>query len=739
MSRATLTITKNELKAFLDRPAGYVLLAVFALVVDFLFFRSAYASGEASLRPLFTMLPWIFLIFVPAVTMRLLAEEERGGTIEILLTEPISEVDVLLGKSLGGTGIVAMALATTIPVPLGLSVAGRLDWGVVASQYIAALLLGMALVAVGLFASSLTRNQVMASIAAAAIGFALMLLGFEVFTLALPSSVAAISTSLSPLSRGETIARGVLDLRDVLYFASVVMLFGLGAYLVLHGKRANRRAHSWYNLEIGAVFIAGIVVATNLLVAPFSLRLDLTASHLYTLSPTTVSIVKAEPNQVTLTLFASRNLPPQVATTYRDVKDVLTDLAQASGGRVQLVQRFPDVDQAAAQQANALGIQPVQFNVVKQEQFSVTQGWLGIALQSGANKEAIPFVQTTSDLEYQLASLLKKLQGGSRRTIAFTTGHGEKTSSVTGALRGELQKTYAVIDIPAGGKKGLGLAGVRVLIVDGPQRPFTAQEKASITRFIDQGGAAFFMLQSYTVNAQYMLALPSATGLGSFPGRWGAVVGNALMYDLRSNEPVSFTAGGRQVTVPYPFWLRLKTVAPNVIGDLGSALLPWPSPVAAPTTDTPPGAEVTPLLVTSRYAGTLSGPAQISPDRKFTQSETGSLKTLFGGAAVLGPPAKARWRIAVIGDSDFAGDSYAGNAPENIVLALNTIDWLAQDEALAAIRTKSAAPRSLTFSSAGQQFAVTWANQLGVPLLIAAFGAWHLWRRRMRARKGDAR
>lgn len=741
--RGALIIAKQELKAFLDRPAGYVLLAVFAFLVDFLFFRAAFASGEASLRPMLSMIPWVWLVFVPAVTMRLLAEEERTGTLEMLLTQPVKEIDVLVGKFLGGWGVVLLALATTLPVPISLATAARMDWGIVLSQYLAGALLAAAMVAIGLFASSLTRNQVMASITAATIGFGLILLGNEIITLAAPRSVGEALTQLSLLSHTENMARGVVDLRDLVYFLSVVFVFGLGAYLVFKGKRANRRTEHWYNLEVGAALLVGIAVALNMLLAPFGARLDLTASRLYTLSPAAVKLVRESPEDITITLFASRDLPPQVATTYRDVRDVLRDFAQASGGRVQLLEKYPDVDEDARQAGEALGIQAVQFNVMEQARFQASQGWLGVALQTGSKREAIPFVQKTDDLEYQLASLIRKMRGGAKATIAFSSGHNEKTADQLSLIRGELAKSYTVKDVSPD-KTGLPLTGVKVLVVVGPQTPFSVKEREGLSKFLDGGGKALFLLEGYTVNPQFMLATPNPASLGDFTAKYGARVDAKLLLDVASHEVVTFSGGQQPISVSYPFWPRVAAKAANVTGDVDSVVLPWASPVTAPTTDVPKGAEVTPLLSTSPQAAAESGQPSIAFDRDYGQGLP-KLSTYLAGAAVQGPAPKdaakadQRWRVVVIGDADFAADDTVRQAPEGGVLILNSIDWLAQDEALAGIRAKTGAQRQLRFDSFVQQLIVAWGNQFGIPVLIIVIGTWHLLQRRRRARKGDAR
>ena len=135
------TVARRELKALFDLPTGYVLLVVFLTINGFLFFRQAYLSDVASLRPMLDQLPWLFLFFVPAVTMRTLAEDIRGGQIEVVLAQPLTELELLLGKYLGAILFLWTALALTLLIPIGLSLGSELPWGTIAAQYVGSALL----------------------------------------------------------------------------------------------------------------------------------------------------------------------------------------------------------------------------------------------------------------------------------------------------------------------------------------------------------------------------------------------------------------------------------------------------------------------------------------------------------------------------------------------------------------------------------------------------------------------
>jgi ABC-2 type transport system permease protein len=219
------TVARRELRALFDHPTGYVLLVVFLAVNGFLFFRQAYLQGSATLRPMLDFLPWLLLFFVPAVTMRALAEDTRGGQLEVLLSQPITEAELLLGKYLGSVLFLWIALAATLPIPVGLAAGANLPWGAIAAQYVGAALLTAGLAGVGVWASSLTRSQMTAFIAGVAVMFVLVLVGLDPLLVGLPASLGAVVARLGVLSHFESIGRGVIDLRDAIYFVSLAGIF----------------------------------------------------------------------------------------------------------------------------------------------------------------------------------------------------------------------------------------------------------------------------------------------------------------------------------------------------------------------------------------------------------------------------------------------------------------------------------------------------------------------------------
>jgi len=227
-------IFKKEFRSYFVSPIAYIVISIFLIVIGWFFFSTFFLFNQATLRNFFALLPIIFAFVIPAVTMRLFSEELNVGSYEILLTMPVTFRDVVLGKFLAGVAFVAAMLLPTLAYPVTVSFLGDLDWGPVIGGYLGAILLGAAFSAVGLFASSLTRNQIVAFIIGVAICFALVLIDKMLFFL--PAPLVGVLEYLGADSHFETISKGILDSRDILYFLSVTFVGLYGTHLVMEGK-----------------------------------------------------------------------------------------------------------------------------------------------------------------------------------------------------------------------------------------------------------------------------------------------------------------------------------------------------------------------------------------------------------------------------------------------------------------------------------------------------------------------
>ncbi|HHO75156.1 MAG TPA: ABC transporter [Deltaproteobacteria bacterium] len=234
MSQA-INIFRKELKDYFLSPIAYIVICIFLLVTGWFFYATFFYYSQASMRNFFNLLPIIFSFVIPAVTMRLFSEELHAGSYEMLLTLPVRLGDVIIGKFLAGVAFVAIMLVPTLSYAVCISFIGDLDWGPIIGGYTGAILLGGAFCAVGIFASSMTRNQIIAFIVGMVICFTLTLIDKMLFFF--PASMVEVVGYLGAGFHFENISKGIIDTRDIVYFFSVIFIALYGSHLVLQEKR----------------------------------------------------------------------------------------------------------------------------------------------------------------------------------------------------------------------------------------------------------------------------------------------------------------------------------------------------------------------------------------------------------------------------------------------------------------------------------------------------------------------
>jgi ABC-2 type transport system permease protein len=232
--KQVVQIFKKEFYTYFLSPIAYIVISIFLVVTGWFFFSTFFIFDLASMRNFFSMMPIIFSFVAPAVTMRLFSEELNVGSYELLLTMPVSIRQVVLGKFLAGTMFMTIMLLPTISYPLTISFLGELDWGPVLGGYIGAFLLAGSYCAVGLFASSLTRNQIIAFIIGLAICFGLTMLSKMLFFM--PETLLGFLSYLGVDMHFANISKGIIDTRDLLYFVSVIFIGLYATHLSIENR-----------------------------------------------------------------------------------------------------------------------------------------------------------------------------------------------------------------------------------------------------------------------------------------------------------------------------------------------------------------------------------------------------------------------------------------------------------------------------------------------------------------------
>jgi ABC-2 type transport system permease protein len=239
-----LTVFRRELASYFATPVAYVFIVIFLVMAGALTFTlgNFFTRGQADLQPFFTFVPWLFLFLVPALTMRLWAEERRLGTIELLLTLPLAQWQAVVGKFLAAWAFCAIALALTFPLVITVNLLGNPDNGVIATGYLGCLMVAGAFLAIGAAISALTKNQVIAFVLAVAACFFLVAAGSPVVTEFLSRRIpqlAEIARAISVTERLGGFSRGVITARDVIFFASFIGFFLFANTIAVDQRKAD--------------------------------------------------------------------------------------------------------------------------------------------------------------------------------------------------------------------------------------------------------------------------------------------------------------------------------------------------------------------------------------------------------------------------------------------------------------------------------------------------------------------
>lgn len=390
-------IAGKEIQLFFTSPIAYLFLGAFAAITLFIFFwaEAFFERNIADVKPLFEWMPVLLIFLCSTLSMRMWSEERRAGTLEYLLTRPVSLSKFVIGKFLGCLTLLIIALVITLPLPITVSCLGQLDWGPVWSAYLATILLGGSYLAIGLFVSSRCDNQIVSLICACALSGVFYLLGSPLITNLLSTQSADFMRLLGSGSRFSSITRGVLDLRDLYYYISIIIVF-----LCLNGfmlekerwaKEVKTPRHRWAKWATALVVINALL-ANVWLSQLTSLRVDTTQGKIYTLSNPTHQILDHLQEPLMIQGFFSRKTHPLLAPLVPQIKNLLREYAVYGHDKVRVKFSDPTTNQAAQKQAiNEYGIRPVPFQVDNRYQSSVVNSYFDVVISYGDQYKVLSF------------------------------------------------------------------------------------------------------------------------------------------------------------------------------------------------------------------------------------------------------------------------------------------------------------------------------------------------------------
>jgi len=474
------------------------------------------------------------------------------------------------------------------------------------------------------------------------------------------------------------------------------------------------------------LFVLAAIVIVNIISDKLFVRLDLTEDNRYTLSDATKDIIKNLDEPVTITAYFSEDLPPDIAKTRRDFKELLTEYRNVSKNKIMYQFINPNADDEKEKEAMSKGIQPVLINVREKDQVKQQKAYLGAVITKGEKTEIIPFMQPGTAMEYALSSSIKKLTVEQKPVIGFLQGHGEPTLPEMRQAMTEIRILYTpkAINLKDDPKS---LADVKTLAIIAPTDSISDEEFAVIDNFMAKGGCVYVAINRVDGKLQEQRGTTINTGLESWLAKKNLVVENNFVIDANcATVSVQQRQGFFSFTsqIQFPYIPIVTNFADNAITKgLEQVVTQFVSTVTYTGDST---AVFTPLLTTSDKAGTLSSPTYFNINKNWTKTDF-PLANLPLGALIEGNIGGIQnAKMVVIADGDFAingkGQQARQQNKDNINLMVNSIDYLSDDTGLIELRTKGVTSRPIKDVDDGKKTFLKWLNMLLPIILIIIIG-----------------
>jgi ABC-2 type transport system permease protein len=466
-------ITRRELAGYFSSPVAYVFIVIFLLLAGFFTFTVGdfFERGQAGLDSFFLWHPWLYLFLVPCVGMRLWAEERRAGTIELLLTKPVTLWQAILGKFLASWIFLGLALALTFPVIITVNYLGSPDNGVILAAYLGSLLMAGAYLAISCMTSAMTRNQVISFILSVVICLFLVLCGYSPVTGLLvrmdkPWLVDLVS-SLSVMTHFQSLSSGLLDSQDIIFFLLIITFALFANGVILRSQQAaadrlmKRKIFERILYSAGGVAAMFLVMVSAYIVAGAAkVRWDITAGREHTLSAGTKTILDSLDSRVTIRFYCSQAggaMPPPLKAYAQRVEDLLQEYEGAAKGHIRVEKLDPQPDSEAEDSARLDGVQGRSAGTYGGEKI-----YLGMVVSLLDQKFVLPFLSPDRQrlLEYDLSRAIDRVAKSSRPVIGVMTAlpvwgdapdmlmRPGQNSAPEWAFVTELKKDFTVKSVP---------------------------------------------------------------------------------------------------------------------------------------------------------------------------------------------------------------------------------------------------------------------------------------------------
>jgi ABC-2 type transport system permease protein len=554
------SLFKKEIIQFFGSITGYIVVIVFLLMTGlFLWvFGGNYNipdGGYATLEGLFEIAPWIYLFLIPAITMRMFSDEKRNGTIELLLTRPLTEIQLVLVKFSAALVVVILTLLPTLIYYLSVyflgNPVGSIDSGATWGSYTGLFFLAVIYLTIGLFTSSLTDNQIIAFLLAIFICF-FWYSGFGFIAgLPVPSGFSTFLTILSIDSHYDSVSRGVLDSRDLLYFMLMAGFFLLLTRIVIEWKRRPLRRSLVHIVTYSIIVLIVMIISQT-----HFFRIDFTSEKRYTLSTQSKELLKRVNSPVSAEIFLDGDLPPGFKKLQSAVTEQLHDLKIYCKEPIFIQTTNPYADVKPSEQSKYFegliqrGIVPTNVRI-KTEQGTITKLiFPSVVLKAGGNEVVVNilknnpllrdeenFIHSIELLEFELDRGFKLLFQERKEKIGFLTGHGELDEKQVFDFSQGLSESFNVQRISPDNLMATP-DSFKAVIVAGPENRFPERDKFILDQYLMKGGRIMWLIDPVRVsldslsNGMSTMAFPKDLNLNDQLFHYGIRYNTDLIQDV---------------------------------------------------------------------------------------------------------------------------------------------------------------------------------------------------------------
>ncbi len=543
-------------------------------------------------------------------------------------------------------------------------------------------------------------------------------------------------------------------------------------------KRQKKTESKRRQAILSVLLVAGILVVINIIAVQVFFRWDLTPNKIYTLSDASKSIVSKLDDKLVVKAYFTDNLPAPYNNNRRYLQELLDDYRNAADGRITYEIISPSDQDELEREAQKYGIQPVQVQTVKNDRAEALKAYMGIVLLYGGKQEAIPFIGSTENLEYDITGVINRLTQPELKKIGILSGEGMPGVDKISKVNQHLSKFYNVTNVDASRNTPIP-ADIKTLVVFTPKPPQQQQMmgqqqapppvvpeylKFAIDQYIMNGGRVIFMMSRVNVASQqqFQIAQVVSTGLEDLLENYGAKLNNTIITDKECafvQVPVQQGPIQMYTQIPFPYYPKIVNINHDIpsFANIGQVFLGFTSDIDLNFAGSK-GVQGLPLLTTSPKTGVanefaiVQASGQMLPDTMFKAKDLsvgavyeGVFKSFYNGKPIPADtvagsnppmtsvkPESPASKIIVLGNGDFPQDDFRG-PDESLLFFANMIDYMSDDAGLSLIRMKDSNPKPLDSIEDSTKTIVKYGMLAGPPVLVLLYGLFK-WRRKKAAR-----